>query len=155
MSSGNRSRQFLRYNAGDWENLGKKVIVETPVSLTVNGEVLITLMCTPTDLEALAVGFLFNEGIVKSKQEIELIQVCAQGDNVDVWLKHPIDHPKQWRRTSGCTGGSISHNPGKSTTGIIEWFYDCTPAINQLVEALERSPGILPGSRWCAYIDPE
>jgi FdhD protein len=101
-------RQYLRYHAGKWENMGSGVLTETPVSLTVNGQVWLTFMCTPTDLEALAVGFLFNEGILKSRDEIELVQVCATEDNVDVWLKHPVEQPEQWRRTSGCTGGKTS-----------------------------------------------
>jgi FdhD protein len=100
--------QFLRYRAGQWETLGRKVIVEAPVSLTVNGQVWLTLMCTPTDLEALAVGFLFNEGVIKRWDELELVQVCESKDNVDVWLKHPVEQPKQWRRTTGCTGGHTS-----------------------------------------------
>jgi FdhD protein len=100
--------QFLRYSAGKWEPLEKGVITETPVSLTVNGQFWLTLMCTPVDLEALAVGFLFNEGILKSKAEIELVQVCQQGDNVDVWLNHPVEQPKDWRRTTGCTGGATA-----------------------------------------------
>jgi len=100
--------RFLRYRAGQWETLGRKVIVEAPVSLTVNGQVWLTLMCTPTDLEALAVGFLFNEGVIKSRNELELVQICESKDNVDVWLKHPVEQPKQWRRTSGCTGGHTS-----------------------------------------------
>jgi FdhD protein len=105
MKRESRQPQFLRYSEGKWAPLEKGVIVETPVSLTVNGQVWLTLMCTPVDLEALAVGFLFNEGVLKNKDEIELVQVCQQGDNVDVWLKHPIEQPKDWRRTSGCTGG--------------------------------------------------
>jgi FdhD protein len=98
----------LRYRAGKWETIGAGVIAETPVTLTVNGQVWLTFMCTPTDLEALAVGFLFNEGTIKSKDEIELVKVCFSGDNVDVWLKSAVEQPKQWRRTSGCTGGATS-----------------------------------------------
>jgi FdhD protein len=108
MKPESRQPQFLRYSEGKWASFDKGIIVETPVSLTVNGQVWLTLMCTPIDLEALAVGFLFNEGILKSKDEIELVQVCQQGDNVDVWLKHPVDQPKDWRRTSGCTGGATA-----------------------------------------------
>jgi FdhD protein len=108
MISGTHQPQFLRYSAGKWEALDKGIIIETPVSLTVNGQVWLTLMCTPIDLEALAVGFLFNEGVLKNKEEIELVQVCPQGDNVDVWLNHPVEQPKDWRRTSGCTGGATA-----------------------------------------------
>jgi FdhD protein len=139
MSRGNQSPQFLRYNAGEWEKLKKNVITETPVSLTVNGQVLITLMCTPTDLEALAVGFLFNEGLLKNKQEVELIQVCTQGDNVDVWLKHPIDHPKQWRRTSGCTGGASAIILEKIQPELSNGFMLAPSTIDQLLEALNKA----------------
>jgi FdhD protein len=98
----------LRYHAGKWETLGTGVIVESPVTLTVNGHVWLTFMCTPTDLEALAVGFIYNEGVIKSKEEIELVNVCSSGDNVDVWLKSAVEQPEHWRRTSGCTGGATA-----------------------------------------------
>jgi FdhD protein len=131
--------QFLRYCAGQWEMIGRNVIVETPVSLTVNGEVLITLMCTPTDLEALAVGFLLNEGILKNKKEIELIQVCPQDDNVDVWLNHPIKHPKQWRRTSGCTGGATAIILEKVRAEMMAGFVIAPSTIDLLLEELSNS----------------
>lgn len=95
----------VRYHAGKWETLGSGVIVEMPVTLTVNGRVWLTFMCTPTDLEALAVGFIYNEGVINNKAEIELVKVCPSGDNVDIWLKKAVKEPQQWRRTSGCTGG--------------------------------------------------
>ena len=98
----------LRYRAGKWETMGAGVIEESPVTLTVNGQVWLTFMCTPSDLEELAVGFLFNEGVIKYKEEIELVKVCSSANNVDVWLKSAVEQPKQWRRTSGCTGGATS-----------------------------------------------
>lgn len=85
-----------------------EVIAETPVSLTVNGVVWLTFMCTPVDLEALAIGFLYNEGVIKSLNEVVQVRLCAAGDNVDIWLNHSADKPEKWRRTSGCTGGFTS-----------------------------------------------
>jgi FdhD protein len=95
----------LHYHAGQWETLGSGVVVELPVTLTINGYVWLTFMCTPIDLEALAVGFIYNEGMIQSKEEIELVKVCSSGDNVDIWLKCAVKQPRYWRRTSGCTGG--------------------------------------------------
>jgi len=71
----------------------------------VNGEVWLTFMCTPVNLEAMAAGFLYNEGIIESMDEVEDVRVCEHGDNVDVWLNHSVEQPQSWRRTSGCTGG--------------------------------------------------
>src|SRR5688500_19232720 len=62
-------------------------------------------MCTPVNLEALAVGFLYNEGVLANMEQVEDVRVCEHGDNVDVWLNRSVEQPKSWRRTSGCTGG--------------------------------------------------
>ncbi|SRR5581483_3210694 len=96
---------YERYEFQKWESHDAETIVETPVSLTVNGEAWITFMCTPVNLEAMAVGFLYNEGIIHRMNEVEDVRVCEHGDNVDVWLAHAVEQPKSWRRTSGCTGG--------------------------------------------------
>jgi FdhD protein len=100
-----KSIQYDRYEFNKWAAFDAETIVETPVSLTVNGEAWITFMCTPVNLEAMAVGFLFNEGLIEGMDEVEDVRVCEHGDNVDVWLNHAVERPKSWRRTSGCTGG--------------------------------------------------
>ncbi len=96
---------YERYEFKKWESHDAETIVETPVSLTVNGEAWITFMCTPVNLEALAIGFLFNEGIIEKMDEVANAHVCEHGDNVDVWLNRSVQQPVSWRRTSGCTGG--------------------------------------------------
>jgi len=96
---------YERYEFKKWEPHDAETIVEAPVSLTVNGQVWLSFMCTPVNLEALAVGFLYNEGALESMDQVEDVRVCEHGDNVDVWLDRSVEQPKSWRRTSGCTGG--------------------------------------------------
>src|SRR5512138_135971 len=103
--------RYQKYRAGRWEVVDGRVIQEAPVSLTVNGEAWLTFMCTPTELEALAVGFLFNEGFLQDAAEIVDVAVCASGDNVDVWLTHGLEKPSVWRRTTGCSGGLTAAEP--------------------------------------------
>lgn len=86
------------------EQMGE-VIGEAAVSLTVNGEVWLTFMCTSIELDALAVGFLYNEGIIQKRGDIADLRVCPGLDNVDVWLKYSVEKPQRIHRTSGCTGG--------------------------------------------------
>ncbi|OHE22483.1 MAG: formate dehydrogenase family accessory protein FdhD, partial [Syntrophobacterales bacterium RBG_19FT_COMBO_59_10] len=43
---------------------------EFPLTIMLNGEQLVTVLCSPGDLEALAVGFLFSEGMIRAKEEI-------------------------------------------------------------------------------------
>src|SRR5512146_1002774 len=96
---------YDRYEFRKWKPFDAETIVESPVSLTVNGQVWLTFMCTPVGLEAMAVGFLYNEGVIESMGEVEDVRVCEHGDNVDVWLNRSVEQPQSWRRTSGCTGG--------------------------------------------------
>jgi FdhD protein len=105
MISPQKSIHYEKYEFKKWESLDANTIVETPVSLTVNGQVWLTFMCTPVDLEAMVVGFLYNEGIIETMDEVEDARVCEHGDNVDVWLNRSVEQPTSWRRTSGCTGG--------------------------------------------------
>ena len=133
--------QYLQINNKKQEAITGHTIVETPVSLTVNGEVWTTFMCTPVRLEALMVGFLFNEGVINNMVEVVDARLCEHGDNVDVWLTHDAPKPESWTRTSGCTGGvttlvSIAHPKPAS---ISDEFYLSTGQINHLVEMLFES----------------
>lgn len=48
---------------------------EFPLTIILNDLELVTLLCTPKNLDYLAVGFLFAEGFVNSKDEIKSITV--------------------------------------------------------------------------------
>ncbi len=111
---------YIQYQGDEIETIDVEVIVEKSVSLTVNGEVWLAFMCTPIDLEAMAAGFLFNEGLIQAKEEIISVRACESGDNVDVWLDHSLEKPENWRRTSGCTGGvtSVDEKVAKDAHGI-------------------------------------
>lgn len=97
--------RYNRFTNNHWHSMDGGIITEASVQLTVNGEEWLSFMCTPTQTEELATGFLFNEGILSSLDEIEIIRTCETGDNIDIWLTRPVEKPAQWRRTSGCTGG--------------------------------------------------
>ena len=102
----------FQYHSGKWSMVNiEHLIVEVSVSLTVNGEVWLTFSCSPFDLEALGVGFLFDEGIIQSSQEIASTRVCADLTNIDIWLYHAAEKPEKWLRTSGCTGGVTNPEP--------------------------------------------
>lgn len=86
------------------------IAVEAEVTLVVNNEDWLNFRCSPDDLEALAAGYLYNEGFIHSADEIAALHVCAQRDHVDVWLAHAAQKPAVWGRTSGCQGGTVPAN---------------------------------------------
>lgn len=82
------------------------VIEEALVCIFVNGQELATFMCTPHQLEELAIGFLRSEGFIESLADIEAITLSASGTCVDVWLRNAAFEPPSRRIiTSGCGGG--------------------------------------------------
>jgi FdhD protein len=53
------------------------VVEEWPVWLEVNGEPAVTWMCTPEQLEELAVGWLHGEGFIASADDLLKLRPCA------------------------------------------------------------------------------
>jgi len=51
------------------------VAKESPLTIIVNNREVVTLLCSPANSRYLAVGFLFSEGLLKSKDEIRKILV--------------------------------------------------------------------------------
>ena len=80
--------------------------VEDIVTLYVNGQPLVSVTCTPTHLEELALGFLFNEDLIDQLDDVAVVEVCGGGRCVDVWLEHDIEVPQLRIITSGCSGGT-------------------------------------------------
>lgn len=145
-SRANHPIQYHQCIAGQWETVQTSAIVEQPVQLTVNGEPWLSFMCTPTNLEALAVGFLFNEGLIQAAEEIVQVRQCADGSNVDVWLNHRAEKPEHWRRTSGCTGGVTGVEANGQDSTYPQFFHpngdmltaqQVTGLIGQLFESQE------------------
>jgi FdhD protein len=154
MKKANQQIEYIQFRGDKTEAFDTEVIVEQPVSLTVNGEVWLAFMCTPVDLEAMAVGFLYNEGLIHSSKEIVSVRACPSGENVDIWLDHSLDKPENWRRTSGCTGGvtsvddnadNLSSELSKNQDGVVLTPEQTGSLIAQLFEAQDlyrRSGGV-------------
>ena len=110
--------QFLSISNDQAVVLDAKVPEEGLACISVNGVELATLMCTPHLLEQLALGFLFNEGIIERLDEVRHLRLSKQGSCVDVWL-YEADRPLPKRAiiTAGCGGGvtfddlTVQHAP--------------------------------------------
>jgi len=103
--------QYNRYSSGPVETRSTEIAIEAEVTLSVNGEVWLSFRCSPENLEALAVGYLYNESFIQSAGEIASIYICEQQNNIDIWLHHAVEKPDTWSRTSGCMGGFIKSGP--------------------------------------------
>jgi len=71
------------------KNTEDMVTKELPLIIILNNCELITLLCSPSDLKYLAIGFLSSEGLLKSKDEIKRITV--DGRRGAVWVETKED----------------------------------------------------------------
>ena len=113
-----KNHSTVAYHNGRCEVEHTNIVAEQPVTRTINTEKWLTFMCMPIDLEALAVGFIYNENIKQKKDDIANLRVCPGGNNNDVWLNNPARKPDKWTRTSGCSRAETSIAENSFTTGL-------------------------------------
>ncbi|MFC8148119.1 formate dehydrogenase accessory sulfurtransferase FdhD [Bacillus paralicheniformis] len=65
------SRNIFRYDNGEMTEQEDQMATEFPLTVMVNGEEFVTLVCSPDSLEELVIGFLASEGVIRFKKEIK------------------------------------------------------------------------------------
>ncbi len=93
------------FSGGRFQARDIPVVQEGPLSVYVNGQELVTLLCTPSKLEALVVGFLAFEGIIRGLEDIQSLTVLDEDGYADVRLASEFVPPRRRVHTSGCGGG--------------------------------------------------
>lgn len=142
--------QYLSLGPGSPQQIDGEVVDEALVCISINGEELVTFMCSPTDLKEMAVGFLYNEGIIDSLNEVRTIHISKQNSCVDVWLKKEDTLlPQRKIITAGCGGGvtfddlSGQHEPLDSDlTTTSEELTDLMRQMHMGAELYHRARGI-------------
>lgn len=97
--------RYHRYHDGHFEVVERPVVAERPLAVYVNGVELATLMCTPTKVDYLVVGFLCFEGVIPGPEAIEALEASPEAGVVDVRVRGGFVPPRRKIFTSGCTGG--------------------------------------------------
>ncbi|MDI6726266.1 MAG: formate dehydrogenase accessory sulfurtransferase FdhD [Smithellaceae bacterium] len=88
--------------------------VEVPLTIEVNGRELATLLCSPTDLTDLAIGFLYTTGMINNMAAINKLLVDeerwkAQLEIAEEGLPEELIFKRIY--TSGCGKGVVFHSP--------------------------------------------
>src|SRR6266404_1282653 len=98
-------RTYVTVRGGRVSEVAAEVVREQPLTIHVNGEKFLTLLCSPTMLEALVIGYLWMEKVIGSMEEIARVVVSPVDGRADVTLTHPVELPTERILTSGCGGG--------------------------------------------------
>jgi FdhD protein len=100
----------LRVTEQDRSRIEDTVIREFPLTIFLNNQELVTLLCSPTDLKYLVVGFLASEGLIKGRGDIKKILADDQRGVVRVETGEDKEFASQliFKRfiTSGCGRGA-------------------------------------------------
>jgi FdhD protein len=98
-------RTYLKLKGDRVDEATGEIVREQPLTVWVNGERFLTLLCSPMKLEELVVGYLWMEKVIQAVEDIVLVEVSAVDGRADVTLRHPVALPTERILTSGCGGG--------------------------------------------------
>jgi FdhD protein len=98
-------RSFVRVSRGQAEEVKAEVVREQPLTIRVNGTRFLTLLCSPFQLEALVLGYLWMERVIGGLDDVTSLQISEVDGLADVWLQRPVELPAERILTSGCGGG--------------------------------------------------
>ncbi len=92
-------------------------------------------MATPAQQTELALGFLLNEGLISSLDQLDHTRVSEDGCCVDVWSTQAIEIPKHRVITSGCGGGVTFDSPDHA---IAQVTHDLNVSTDRLFDLFRR-----------------
>ncbi len=105
-----------KVSGGEFIEKEDVVIDESRISIYLNGEKTISMMCIPKNQEAHAVGFLMSENVISSIEDIKSMEV--KEDGLEVYIEATVDADmlqnlyKEKTLTSGCGGGITGNIAG-------------------------------------------
>ncbi|MBT3362124.1 MAG: formate dehydrogenase accessory sulfurtransferase FdhD [Chloroflexi bacterium] len=109
-----------RYTGDGMEAMEDIVIKEAPITIILNNQELVTLLCSPIDLKNLGVGYLFSEGLLSEKSEIKKVSVDEDKGivRVDTVSDTQMESDIPFKRliTSGCGRGASLYSLADAQT---------------------------------------
>jgi FdhD protein len=107
MDSETEKFPILKFTERDSSSIEDIVAKEFPLTIILNNQELVTLLCSPSNLRYLAVGFLLSEGLLKNKDEIKRIIVDGRKGVVQVEMerKEELARGASFSRSIASGGG--------------------------------------------------
>jgi FdhD protein len=104
-----------RFEAGRAAAVADCVVNEARIEVDVNdGQYRLAMLSLPQDLEALAVGFLMGEGILRRREDLGAVEVDASRGQVRVQGDFDADAldalARRWTWGTGCGGGGTGRD---------------------------------------------
>jgi FdhD protein len=102
---------FDSFSDKEWSRSSDNLPGEMALTIFVNQQELVTILCTPTRLNCLVLGFLYAERIISGVGDVASMKVCEEELLADVVLSDSeYVMPTKRILTSGCGGGTTFKN---------------------------------------------
>lgn len=137
-----------------------RVPVERPLTLFLNGQEIVTMMTVGDHCEALAVGYLLNQNMLRPDDQVTAIDLALDIDTIVVRTARPTNFEAKLKkkiRTSGCAQGTLFGDVLESFSGVkldaaarlrTSWLYALSRKINTL-PSLYLAAGAIHGCVLC------
>lgn len=118
--------RIYKKGKGKPKSMKDTVVAEHALTIRLDKEELVTLLCSPEKLECLAVGFLFSEGLIKGKEDLKEIVLDENQGIIEIATAEPgktAEH-RAYKRLISSSGGrgisppSLDHNKVESKRTI-------------------------------------
>lgn len=109
-----RDISIIKYDNDLVSYVDDVVVREYALTIMLDGEEFITLLCTPSSLDYLTIGFLLSESIIKSKEDIMRLSIDEERGIAEVITTPGSSIAKSLHgkrtMTTGCGKGSTFYN---------------------------------------------
>ncbi|MEC1068129.1 formate dehydrogenase accessory sulfurtransferase FdhD [Priestia megaterium] len=109
MNSTVKKRTVLRFKNGQMESVEDKIVTEFPVTVKIDEEEFVTMVCSPQYIEDMVIGYLASEGVIRAYTDIKNIWVQEKEGYVHVTIDklNPYFQNLQNKRyITSCCGAS-------------------------------------------------
>lgn len=102
-----------RFSDEGWVKTSVRVPGELELTIFINQQELVTILCTPTKLNFLVLGFLYGQGMISDLDDVVILRICDD-PVADVRLRNSeYVLPVKRTITPGCGGGAIFQTPDR------------------------------------------
>ncbi|UOE94912.1 formate dehydrogenase accessory sulfurtransferase FdhD [Alkalihalobacillus sp. LMS39] len=138
-------RKIITFSNNKLQERDDDIVTEYPLTIYLNKEEFATMVCTPTDLEEMVIGFLASEGVIRFTKEIVDLSIDASKGFAYVQLETDcaFDQLQYTKRFIGsCCGKSRQfyfHNDVKTAKTSLSTKTVSANQCIQLMKALQES----------------
>lgn len=102
-------RNIIQFSQGTFYSKKDRIVTEVPMTIKLNGEEFVTIVCTPEYIEDMVIGYLAAEAVIKEYDDITSIWIQEAEGHVHVATKdvNPYVQSLQNKRyITSCCGAS-------------------------------------------------